>query len=144
HLQFSFLLESAFFYSNTGKVIQTIEINNDDGLGYRTASLDMPFLCSYEEEGLKTVSVKIAYTDASVFVAHSDMLVESAGNRNGDIHFDLSEHIDAIGSGLTDEGRGGGDIYVYFACGHTKIEKPFIWAEAFNPEVGLIHQLSLT
>lgn len=136
-LNFKFLLDSDLFYSNSNKIVQSVEIDLDDGNDFRTCNFDAPVICNYPNEGVKTIRVKINYTDGSVYASHFDFIVEEAQNRNGDQLWDDFHYIPPIGNGQTDAGRGGGKVYVYYACGHDEIEKPFIWAEAFNPSFNL-------
>ena len=136
-LNFSMVISGDLFYSNTAKTIQSINIDLADGAGFRACQIDSPVNCKYEEGGLKTIYVVIQYTDGTNYGSHFDLFVENnIIAKDGDDSWNNFHYIPPILTGISEEGRGGGKIYVYYACGHEKIEKPFIWAEAFNPAIG--------
>ena len=133
---------SNLFYNNTGKTIQDFDVDMDDDQGYRKSNINQAISANYTNSGQKNIKIKLTYTDNSVYYSHFDMFVEGPQTRSGstpDIVHTITPTYDAI----AEEGRGGGTINVFLACGHTEIQKPFIWAEGYNPVVGPI-DLSLS
>lgn len=62
----TFLFSPQLFYTNTGKTISTVNIDFGDGAGYRNVSANEPIPIVYDAAGVKTLRVKITYTDSSV------------------------------------------------------------------------------
>ena len=117
-------------FNNTGKTISALYIDMDDGKGYVGTNLDIPVIATYIENGIKHIKFKIVYTDASVYYSQTKINFEndllSSGVDPYDI-YDEVHHITASESYLG--GYGAGNVYISYACGHTSLQKPFIWAE---------------
>ncbi len=59
----TFMFSPELFYTNTGKTISTVNIDFGDGAGYRNVSANEPIPIVYDAEGMKTMRIKITYTD---------------------------------------------------------------------------------
>ncbi len=132
-------LDSSLFFSNTGKTIASIELSTTGGSSYQNMTLGGDITIGSLSGGTTTVTIRMTYTDASVYYSSFDIRMK-ASSFTGELDTipDFTHHIDALYSANPWDGVNGGDINVYLACGHDRIEKPFIWAEAYNPEVGAI------
>ena len=133
---FNFRIDSSFFYTNTGKTIADISIDAGIDSTYTSVQFNQNIPVIYSTGGTKNIKIRITYTDATVYYSHFDIRVGAPVGRSVDgLSPDFTHYISEI-PGVDGAGRGGGTLNVYLACGHTEIEKPFIWAEAYNPHVG--------
>ena len=142
---FSLYFDSNHFYNNTNKTILSLKIDVGNGQGYQVVSFDQNIPVIFTESGKHNFKIELIYTDSTVYYSHFDIIVRSAASRDDVIAPDIVHHIAALPAeyDVTEMeyitwGRGGGTINVYLACGRERIEKPFIWAEAYNPSVGAI------
>ncbi|MFT5821645.1 MAG: hypothetical protein ACI8ZM_002899 [Crocinitomix sp.] len=136
---FSLYFDSNLFYSNAGKSIDSLWIDTGHEMGYLAVDFDENIQLTYTESGRKTIQVKLQYSDGTVYFSHFDLLVRSVAFRDVDDLPDFTHLIPSLNYEVDPSlGRGAGNVYTYLACGHDRIEKPFIWAEAFNPAVGSI------
>lgn len=136
---FSLYFDSELFYSNSNKTIDSLLIDVGNGMGFLPIDFDEDVQLSFAERGLKTIKVQLKYTDGTDYFSNFDILIKSAAFRGVEDEPDLSYYVPGINYEVDPSlGRGAGHVYTYLACGHDKIEKPFIWAEAFNPNVGEI------
>ena len=69
----SLVFRQAMFYSNTGKTVSLLHL--DDGNGYQQAYWDTPVSFYYSSGGIKTIKAKITYTDATVYESHFNIYV---------------------------------------------------------------------
>jgi len=133
---FNFRIDSSFFYTNTGKTIADISLDAGIDSTYTSVQFNQNIPVIYSTGGTKNIKIRITYTDATVYYSHFDIRVGAPAGRSVDgLSPDFTHYISEI-PGVDGAGRGGGTLNVYLACGHTEIEKPFIWAEAYNPHVG--------
>jgi len=140
---FSLNFDSNRLYSNTGKTVQSLEIDFGNGQGYLAVNFDENIPVIASEVGRMIFKVKLTYTDSSVYFTRFDIIVTRSASMLGvdDAMPDIVHYIDSLSPEIIGtHGRGGGTINVFLACGHERIEKPFIWAEAYNPAVGIIQQ----
>jgi hypothetical protein len=137
---FSFIVDSNLFYSNTGKVVSSIEIDFGLDSGYVLVPFNQEIPVQYMIGGTKNIKIKLVYTDSTTYYSHFDIDVAGMENLSADgVLPDFTHYISSISGAEPADGRGGGTLNVYLACGHTQIEKPFIWAEAYNPTVRKIN-----
>lgn len=142
---FSVVFKNEMIFDNTGKTILNLAVDLDDGNGLQSVNTNIPISAIYAEAGIKHLIIKVSYTDGSHYYSYSKIDVQFNNNLaslTGPYQTkDFTHHIDGEISDLPLGGEieiGGGDIHVSLACGHTEIEKPFIWAEGYNPVVGSI------
>jgi len=136
---FKLKFDSNLFFTNTGKTIQTLKVDLGDGNGLKKVPFDQEIQASYQTEGVKACQVMVKYTDGSTFYSNFDLFVQPAEQKTLGDAPDLWHYIEPANVPEDPSaGRVGGQINVYLACGRERIEKPFIWAEAFNPQVGAI------
>ncbi len=67
----TFLFKPELFYSNTGKTINTLKIDFNDGVGFRTITANIPVAVTYSTEGEKKLIFKVTYTDATSVESHT-------------------------------------------------------------------------
>lgn len=138
---FSLNFASNQFYSNTGKSVQSLEIDLGNGQGFIEVNFDENIPIFASEVGRMIFKIKLTYTDSTVYYTRFDIIVtKSTAMLSTEAVPDIIYDITSIPADLSDPttGRGGGSISVFLACGHERIEKPFIWAEAYNPAIGII------
>jgi len=155
HLQLRF--DDSLFFSNTGKSVESLAIDVGDGLGYVPVEFGQVVSAMFEESGQKYLKFKVSYTDSTIYFSHSEIYIDLSNHNKTSIDFpydtpDIVHHISVSAtfdissspeSPATITASGGGTIRVALACGHTSIQKPFIWAEGWNPVVNSIN-LNLT
>lgn len=135
-------INSNLVFNNTQKNIQDIYVDMDDGRGYTKTNLNQTSEATYDSSKTAAVSFKLEYTDGTTYKSHFDMEIEvPTMQTKASTIFpydtpDLSHHLWSTETYLGD--HAGGTIHVAYACGHTSIQKPFIWAEGYNPKVGSI------
>lgn len=134
----SLSFKSNLNFNNSGKTIQSLAIDFDDGRGYMTVPFDSALTTAYDTAGYKHIQFKVTYSGNDIHYSHADIYVENPPQRTSDIDpydvVDLSHYItvyDTIAGQWV-----GGTVHVSYACGNTGIQKPLIWAEGFNPIVG--------
>lgn len=141
----SLMLDSTLFFSNTGKIIEELAIDFGNDSGFVTTSFNVVESATYDSLGWKNIKIRITYTDSSIYYSHFDVFVQNPLDRaGGDNLHDVHHYITPTSGATPADGRGGGNVYVYLACGHSRIEKPFIWAEGFNPIVGSLEGIGLS
>ena len=147
---FNILLPANLWLTNSTSIVDHIEIDAADGLGYRTITPDTPLPVSYADTGLKVWNFKLHLTDNSVLQSHTSIQVNadiySQNVPDNPDYSSLSRHSRAnsvvnIPSGSfpfssteTYNGYPGrGFVTVSLAQGHTTIQKPLIIVEGFDP-----------
>ncbi|MFN7881490.1 MAG: hypothetical protein ACK5PF_00515 [bacterium] len=66
-----FMLRSDLFYRNVTKTISSIQIDFNDGGGFRTITLGQPINITYTTNGAKNLIVKVTYADGQVLQSQS-------------------------------------------------------------------------
>ncbi len=141
----SLAFNSNLVYCNTGQTVSNLFIDMDDGLGYQPTVFGTPITSFYDSSALKNIRFKVIYSDGEVFESHTVIFVEDAPDKSSDeFPYDIIDFSTTLTSSETYLGEPGvGKVYVSYACGHTSIQKPFIWAEGYNPKIALGGTLSL-
>lgn len=133
---------SSLFFNNTGKNIQRIEADFGDGLGYREVGADQQYKAEYAASGIKTIVYRVTYTDQTSYLSHFEITFEKEDqfkSTTGLIPYDLADKVVHITASEPYQGQAGGaTVYISYACGHNSLQKPFIWCEGYNPQVGSI------
>ncbi|MCJ8290814.1 MAG: T9SS type A sorting domain-containing protein [Crocinitomicaceae bacterium] len=132
-----FILPSALMHTNSTKVIANIQMDFDDGLGFRNVIIDQGTAVTYSQEGIKIIKTKINYTDLSSLIAHGEIevfemnLAKYNWSDTIPVNIELELTADIAYSGEYGKAK----VTVLLACGHTDIQKPLIFVEGFNPPV---------
>ncbi len=136
----SFIAKPAFFFSNTGLSPAALEIDFGNGQGWQAVTPDQAFTVSWPDYGSYTLSYKITYTDQSVFVSHSKLLLENTGaapqagkTEAFDVGYNLLPDLEVpLSSG---QGQNlGATLQIEYGCGNQSLRRPFIYVEGFNPD----------
>ena len=72
-----FISNQENYFSNDTSTIATIEINFDDGLGYRIIPLNEPINVHYTSDGEKLIQYRITLSNSMVLMAHSTIQFNS-------------------------------------------------------------------
>lgn len=136
------------FFSNTGKTINHIAIAIGDATSYQTVPFNTPYAISFAQAGFVNITIRITYTDASTYYAHTKLLVYpqpdeleenslNNGGNNQTFRFGggrsvTNETVTAATSYLGQFAAG--DITIQLAAGNTtrQIRKPLIVVEGFD------------
>ena len=73
-------LPENLFYSNVASEVERIEIDMDDGQGYRKILFNQRISTTYEEEGNKIWKYKIKLSDGSILQSHSKIKISEGVN----------------------------------------------------------------
>src|SRR5690606_38003919 len=120
-----FTLPARSFVSNR-TAPERVELDFDDGRGYRAVSFDQEVRISYATAGEKRIRMRL--TDASGAVRHASFLfdVQSLGTPAPHDTLQITASIPYGGQ------FGSARAYVYLADGHTELTKPVIAVEGFD------------
>ena len=112
---FNFKLDSNLFFTNTNKIISSIEIDLGNGVGYFGIQFNQNIPVVYDSAGVKNIKIKIVYTDSSTFYSHFDFRTTGSGTRTPEILPDIVHYI-APNNDFPEvfQGRGGGTINVFW------------------------------
>lgn len=135
----SFLLsfDEDLFFNNSGKMVDSLLVDADNGGGFTPLNFGEDLQVVNLLGGAVQIKVKLVYTDGSIYYSAFDITTAASSYEATEIP-DIIHTISPTYGMAPDDGRGGGEVNVHLACGHEKIEKPFIWAEAYNPVVGSV------
>lgn len=150
-----FIILPNFVFSNDSNTITQIQIDLDDGLGYRNIETNNVFQASYTSGGYKFLTAKIIFNNGDTLFSRSELNV--VDNNMQDIIetcYEKYDHRYFIGSSAGNgEGPGGAyppeftpvfdntkyiEVGVWYACGNVdkKVRKPFIVFGGYNPKDG--------
>ncbi|MBX7206362.1 MAG: T9SS type A sorting domain-containing protein [Bacteroidia bacterium] len=124
-----FVLPSKLFISNRGKTIDYIRVNFDNGDGWNNIALDVPEIIVYDTSGTKEIVYEVHYTDNTTRTGHSFFKVDMPNFFSSDIYLRKT----FIASKNYGSAIGAARVTVSLGCGNTKITKPLIVIEGFDP-----------
>lgn len=75
-LEFKVKIPSAIFYTNSQAHIKRIEIDFDNGAGYRKVPFEQEYLVRYFNEGIKIWKYKLILTDGTKMYSQSEIKIE--------------------------------------------------------------------
>ena len=141
-LNFKVKLPQSLFYSNSTNEIQKIEIDFEDGLGYRLAVYNQLLNVNYTVEGNKTWKYKLTLTNGQTLLSASRIVIKAGINFNpiteaqaysksgntacGLYNFDITS------TNLFNGFPGKARIFVDDAGNDCKITKPLILVEGWD------------
>ena len=124
--QITFQLDKQFFFTNIKNNINKIEIDFQDGSGYRKVDFGEEIFVNYETFGTKNIKIKF-YASNRAYYCSSDMIIYTNKNtKSGDVG--TYKKPDDTYSNIT-----GIDIGIWYACENHQILKPIIFVEGFDP-----------
>lgn len=131
---FSFRLSSSMIYTCTPLILSYVQADFDDGLGYKTISLDNTVDVIYNTGGQKELKIKFVYTGGTTLYSHSKIYVTyipptPSSKFNGNIIFrnELITGDQYLGAADI------GEVTIELASGHSQLTKPLIVVEGFDP-----------
>jgi hypothetical protein len=121
-----FCLDSGFYFTNDPAAVTRIEIDFDDGVGFREVGLDCRYEITYDVTGPKVIKARMMLDDGTVLFAGSRFRVE---------HLQTPSPHDTIGvvASVPYNGDFGmGEAYVYLSDVHSSLTDPVIVIEGFD------------
>ncbi|MFK5959185.1 MAG: hypothetical protein QM495_10010 [Lutibacter sp.] len=136
---FAFKLPSNLLYTNTGENITQIQIDFDDGQGYQTITLNTSKNITYSVSGEKELKYKFTHANGSIKYSHSKIWVDYVASQNHQARFngninDILFNREPITGEAWQGASATGFVTVELAEGHTKLTKPLIVIEGFDPD----------
>jgi len=125
-----FVLRSELYFSNTGKTISGLFMDGGNGSGYQLVSWNSPVPFNYTTAGLKTIRIKITYTDGTVYQSHAPFKVR----RSATAAARYAGAADIVQSFAANAAHSGGTVYVKYSSRNTqrRIIRPFIIVEGYD------------
>lgn len=128
----TFRLDERFFINNVSNSIASLEIDFDDGRGFRSFSQNgfsnNDIAINYLEPGEKTLTVKIVFSDQTVFRSKARFTIATTSNVVPDDSIGITGYTGYLGETAT------GTAYILYGCeNHGKLRKPFIVCDGFDP-----------
>ncbi len=155
-----FILKPNEMFSNSTFSINAIQINLDDGMGYKTIQINVPFQASYNTDGFKIFTTRVIYSNGDTLYSRSELKVNNpniievlSNNWNYydytyNVYGNGNNHSNGFGdypvvefTGLTYDNVQN-DIYaqvgVWYGCGNNTngLRKPYIIFAGYNPKNG--------
>jgi hypothetical protein len=132
----SFQLDSDDFSSNLNQDELSIEIDFDDGLGYRSVLTDQIYSVNYNDFGSKQIKYKLSYNETS-YLTSSAVLIENplsySSGAVSDIISAIEGYDDVADDSLKVTYQGvGATAYIEYGCGHDKLIQPLILVNGFD------------
>lgn len=121
-----FRFDREHYISNRGSDIRVIEVDLDDGHGYRTASFGQDLCVSYQSEGRKSISIRFTLEDGARLQASSYFNVLRLQTPAPDDTLAVTATIPYLGQ------FGTGEAYLYLADTHSALTNPVILVEGFD------------
>ncbi len=129
--QVTFRLDERFFITNASSRITSIEIDFDDGRGFRgflqNGFSNQDITINYQEPGEKVLTVRVGTSNQTVFQSKSKFIVAANTRRTPNATFTVdgcSPYNDTIGSGTA---------YIIYGCDNKQLRKPIIVSDGFDP-----------
>ncbi|WP_161625341.1 T9SS type A sorting domain-containing protein [Flavobacterium suncheonense] len=131
------------FLSNYPTTVQNLQIDFEDGLGYRLVTLDQLINVNYSQTNTYTWKYKITLTNGQTLLSHSKIQIEEGINatewtQNQSVTNNLTNNLSdyyktTITATVPYNGwYGSATVYIKTANGGTTITKPLIVAEGFD------------
>jgi len=151
-----FIVMPVNIFSNNNIPITTIEVDLDDGLGYRFVTIDIPFQAVYTNGGFKKYITRIVYTNNDTLYSRSELNIIDNSAKPSGFNYEVPEDVyikyisGPRGQGLStdynypseftpavENGRFA-EVGVWYGCGNVskKIRKPYIIFGGYNPKDG--------
>lgn len=127
-LETTFIIKKEYYITNQKDALNEIEVDFDDGKGFRTVEFDKPVPIQYNNFSVKTIKYKLHYS-SSTQMAASTLRIKDNVKRSYDVLWKISATIpykDEVNEGTA---------YVLFGNSkgkkHTNIVKPVLITEPF-------------
>ena len=123
-----FVLARRHFLTNDGTAVRRVELDLDDGAGWRAVCFDAPVAARYASAGDKRLRLRVTRADGSVRHARFPFAVRALETPPPDETWAVTAAIPHQG------GYGTGSAHVYLADGHAALTDPVIVVEGFDLE----------
>lgn len=140
-LNLQVVLPSNLWFTNNGSAVTGLQIDADDGLGYRTLTAGVPLNISYADTGHKEWKYKLTITGGATLYSHSDMYIQTEYSAAGSGQYRMMSpqgvedfpvfSFAATKSYLSIAGKGYATIK--YANPDHIIRKPLIVVEGYDP-----------
>jgi len=129
----TFVVKNNMTWNNTGKTISQLQINFDNGEGFKTITIGTPFTINYADTGSKRWTIKATLSDATVQQCYSNYYVfkSSVSSR-----YTASGVVPSWGTVSAVAGvHSGARVTVYYSdrSNTNTLRKPLIIAEGYDP-----------
>src|SRR5690606_10182459 len=140
-LQTSFVLSASNIFNTTDRVIESIQVDFNDGAGFRNIVLDQNIVVDYLEAGKKEITFKLTLDSNETIIRHSNIEITYS---NADLHalfnrvittFNASITPDLSPYGETVSYPGTGEYEVYLSADNV-LDKPIFLVDGFDPGDG--------
>ncbi len=121
-----FRLERDAYLSNGDAAPLSVAIDFDDGRGYVPVAFDRDSAVRYVETGLKTIRLRVSFSDGATRFASTRFDVASLQTPAPDDTLHVTASLPYLGQ------FGSGDAYIYLAPNHAALTNPAIVAEGFD------------
>ena len=145
---FSIKIPSNLWLTNVTETIQSIQIDANDGLGYRTTTFGQNLSVAYNSSGLKHWYYKVTLSNGQILYSHSKIIIEeglvTTPHSSGESNLRTSQGV-ATSSTASGLGRkditatlahngsfGSAKVVIDYASADRKIRKPLIVVEGFD------------
>ena len=152
-----FIIKPQFIFSNNSNSILDINVDLDDGLGYRIVTTNTTFQASYNNGGFKQILTRVIYSNGDTLYSRSELNIidNSLAKALSSIYKPYDEVYVKYITGPTGGGLGTNNKYpteftpnaendrfaevgIWFGCDNEakKIRKPFVVFAGYNPKDG--------
>jgi hypothetical protein len=121
-----FVLDRENFFSNDANAVARLEVDLDDGLGFRPMRFGAALTARYGSTGVKTVRLRAATPDGAAVEASLAFSVRALATAVPDDTLHVTGTIPYLGDVAS------GDAYVYLAPARTHLVNPVVVAEGFD------------
>lgn len=134
---FSIKIPQNLWLTNVTQAIQSLQINVDDGLGYRNIAFGQNLAVDYTSNGIKHWLYKITLSDGQTLYSHSKIYVEEGVLTSGQATATnpLFGRVDINATTPYNGSYGSAKVVIDYASADHKIRKPLIIVEGFDPGV---------
>ena len=140
-LTVNFTIGSSFYYDNTSNPITQLDIDFDDGLGFRTVAFNNTISTSYSQVGEKTMRFRAILTNGDSLMAYSKITInlvpQYANKPSNHPYYDILTinaqiaHPNNYSSGYF--GKNIGYVKIYYKNADKKLRKPILIVDGFDP-----------
>jgi pimeloyl-ACP methyl ester carboxylesterase len=140
-----FLLDNIFYFDNTGNTVTELQIDFDDGLGFRSVMFNDAIPITYPHEGEKTLCFRTVFANGDTLIAYALLnyfsMPQSISFLSGYPYIDRLEGDEAITAKISHPNAytGGnfslnkGDVWIYYANSDKQLRKPVLIVDGFDP-----------
>jgi hypothetical protein len=140
-LQTTFNLSASNVFNTTNQIIETIQIDFNDGSGFRSVTLDQNLVANYTEAGKKTITFKLTLDNGNVITRQSNIDIKYS---NEDAYTNSNRVITTFNSSITPDLSPYGETVSYPGTGEYEmylssdnvLDKPIFLVDGFDPGDG--------